>query len=52
MARLSNGDIECYSSGLFQQLYDWAVQLIKEGKAVDNQSGRSYAEQKRAPSAP
>ena len=23
---------ECYSSDYFQQLYDWAVQLIKEGK--------------------
>jgi len=26
-------DIECYSSDYFQQLYDWAVQLINEGKA-------------------
>ncbi len=46
-------DIECYSSDYFQQLYDWAVQLIKEGKAyVDNQSAEAMAEQKGTPSAP
>jgi glutaminyl-tRNA synthetase len=46
-------DIECYSSDYFQQLYDWAVQLIKEGKAyVDNQSAEAMAEQKGVPSAP
>jgi len=26
-------DKECYSSDYFQQLYDWAVLLIKDGKA-------------------
>ncbi|MFT4857161.1 MAG: glutaminyl-tRNA synthetase [Algoriphagus sp.] len=46
-------DIECYSSDYFQQLYDWAVHLIKEGKAyVDNQSAEAMAEQKGTPSAP
>ncbi|UZO81832.1 glutamine--tRNA ligase/YqeY domain fusion protein [Aquimarina sp. ERC-38] len=38
---------ECYSSDYFQQLYDWAVQLIKEGKAyVDSQTAEDIAEQK------
>jgi glutaminyl-tRNA synthetase len=46
-------DIECYSSDYFQQLYDWAVQLIKKGKAyVDNQSAEAMAEQKGIPSTP
>jgi len=40
-------DKECYSSDYFQQLYDWTVQLIKEGKAyVDSQSAEAIAEQK------
>ncbi len=40
-------DQECYSSDYFQQLYDWTVQLIKEGKAyVDSQSAEAIAEQK------
>ena len=43
-------DKECYSSDYFQQLYDWAVQLIKEGKAyVDSQSSEAMAEQKGTP---
>jgi len=29
---------ECYASDYFQQLYDWAVQLIKEGKAYVDDS--------------
>ena len=30
---------ECYASDYFQQLYDWAVEFIKKGKAyVDSQS--------------
>ncbi len=30
---------ECYASDYFEQLYDWAIQLIKEGKAyVDDQT--------------
>ena len=40
-------DKECYSSDYFQQLYDWTVQLIKQGKAyVDSQSAEAIAEQK------
>lgn len=40
-------DRECYSSDYFQQLYDWTVQLIKDGKAyVDSQSSETIAEQK------
>lgn len=41
---------ECYASDYFQQLYDWAVGLIKEGKAyVDSQSSEAIAEQKGTP---
>jgi glutaminyl-tRNA synthetase len=41
---------ELYSSDYFQQLYDWAVQMIKEGKAyVDSQSSEAIAEQKGTP---
>jgi len=41
---------ECYSSDYFQQLYDWAVQLIKDGKAyIDSQSSEAMAEQKGTP---
>ena len=41
---------ECYSSDYFQQLYDWAVMLIKEGKAyVDQQTSEQIAEQKGTP---
>jgi glutaminyl-tRNA synthetase len=44
---------ECYASDYFQQLYDWAVQLIKEGKAyVDSQSSEVIAEQKGTPTKP
>ncbi|WP_025742238.1 glutamine--tRNA ligase/YqeY domain fusion protein [Aquimarina pacifica] len=40
-------DKECYSSDYFQQLYDWTVLLIKEGKAyVDSQSAEAIAVQK------
>jgi len=43
-------DKELYSSDYFQQLFDWAVQLIKEGKAyVDNQSSEDMAKQKGTP---
>ncbi|MEM7380408.1 MAG: glutamine--tRNA ligase/YqeY domain fusion protein [Bacteroidota bacterium] len=43
-------DTECYASDYFQQLYDWAVILIKEGKAyVDSQSSEEMAEQKGTP---
>ena len=41
---------ELYSSDYFQQLYDWAVQLIKDGKAyVDSQTSEAIAEQKGTP---
>ncbi|CAL2088003.1 glutamine--tRNA ligase/YqeY domain fusion protein [Tenacibaculum sp. 190524A05c] len=44
---------ECYSSDYFQQLYDWAVQLIEDGKAyVDSQSSEAMAEQKGTPTEP
>ncbi|MFC3881186.1 glutamine--tRNA ligase/YqeY domain fusion protein [Algoriphagus namhaensis] len=44
---------ECYSSDYFQQLYDWAVQLIKNDKAyVDGQSAAAMAEQKGTPTTP
>lgn len=43
-------DTECYASDYFQQLYDWAVTLIKKGKAyVDNQSSEDMAKQKGTP---
>ncbi|MCF8272934.1 MAG: glutamine--tRNA ligase/YqeY domain fusion protein [Flavobacteriaceae bacterium] len=43
-------DKELYSSDYFQQLYDWAIQFIKEGKAyVDSQSSEAMAEQKGTP---
>lgn len=41
---------ECYSSDYFQQLYDWTIQLIKDGKAyVDSQTSEAMAEQKGTP---
>ena len=44
---------ECYSSDYFQQLYDWAVRLIQQGKAyVDQQSSEQIAEQKGTPTSP
>ncbi|MDF0706907.1 glutamine--tRNA ligase/YqeY domain fusion protein [Flagellimonas okinawensis] len=46
-------DTECYASDYFQQLYDWAVKLIKEGKAyVDSQSSEEIASQKGTPTDP
>lgn len=46
-------DQECYASDYFQELYDWAVELIKEGKAyVDSQSSEEIAAQKGTPSEP
>lgn len=43
----------CFSSDYFQQLYDWAVQMIKNGKAyVDSQSSEAMAEQKGTPTQP
>lgn len=44
---------ECYASDYFQQLYDWAVELIKKGKAyVDSQTSEAMAEQKGTPTTP
>lgn len=46
-------DKECYASDYFQELYDWTVQLIKDGKAyVDSQTSEAIAEQKGTPSQP
>ncbi|KQT17611.1 glutamine--tRNA ligase [Chryseobacterium sp. Leaf404] len=42
-----------YASDYFQQLYDWAVQLIKEGKAyVDEQPSEVITEQRKNPTEP
>lgn len=44
---------ECYSSDYFQQLYEWAVEMIKNDKAyVDSQSSEAMAEQKGTPTKP
>ena len=41
---------ECYASDYFQQLYDWAVEFIKQGKAyIDSQSSEEMAKQKGTP---
>jgi len=46
-------DKECYASDYFQQLYDWAVELIKNDKAyVDSQSSEEMAKQKGTPTQP
>ncbi|WP_233883287.1 glutamine--tRNA ligase/YqeY domain fusion protein [Tenacibaculum piscium] len=43
-------DKELYSSDYFQQLYDWAVLLIKDGKAyIDSQSSEEMRVQKGTP---
>ncbi|RRJ90584.1 glutamine--tRNA ligase/YqeY domain fusion protein [Paenimyroides tangerinum] len=43
-------DKEVYASDYFQQLYDWAVEFIKKGKAyVDSQSSEEIAKQKGTP---
>jgi len=42
---------ERYASDYFQQLYDWAIIFIKNGKAyVDSQTSEAMAEQKGTPS--
>ena len=44
---------ERYASDYFQQLYDWAVELIKKGRAyVDSQSSEEMAQQKGTPTEP
>ena len=46
-------DTECYASDYFQQLYDWSVDLIKQGKAyVDSQTSEEMAKQKGTPTEP
>ena len=41
---------ELYSSDYFQQLYDWAILMVKEGKAyIDSQSSEQMREQKGTP---
>lgn len=46
-------DKECYASDYFEQLYLWAVQLIKDGHAyVDPQTPSQMAEQKGSPTTP
>ncbi|MDP5231870.1 MAG: glutamine--tRNA ligase/YqeY domain fusion protein, partial [Cellulophaga sp.] len=46
-------DKELYASDYFQQLFDWAIQLIKENKAyVDSQSSEAVATQKGTPTEP
>ncbi len=48
-----NWDEECYASNYFDQLYDWAVNLIREGKAyVDDQDQDQIAEQRGVPTMP
>jgi glutaminyl-tRNA synthetase len=43
----------CYASDYFDQLYDWAVMLIKAGKAyVDEQSGDEISRQRTTPKEP
>ena len=44
---------ELYSSDYFQQLYNWAILMIKDGLAyVDSQSSDAMAEQKGSPTEP
>ncbi|MES2575950.1 MAG: glutamine--tRNA ligase/YqeY domain fusion protein [Bacteroidota bacterium] len=44
---------ERYASDYFQQLYDWAILMIKNGKAyVDSQSSEDMAAQKGTPTQP
>jgi glutaminyl-tRNA synthetase len=46
-------DKECYASDYFKELYDWAVQFIKDGKAyVDSQTSEEMAIQKGTPTTP
>ncbi|MFC2108954.1 glutamine--tRNA ligase/YqeY domain fusion protein [Bacteroidota bacterium] len=46
-------DKEFFSSDYFQQLYDWTIEIIKEGKAyIDNQSSEDMAAQKGTPTEP
>ncbi|WKS96138.1 glutamine--tRNA ligase/YqeY domain fusion protein [Riemerella columbina] len=43
-------DQEVYASDYFQQLYEWAVEMIKQGKAyVDEQSSEEITAQRKTP---
>ena len=43
-------DKECYASDYFEQLYQWAIYLIKEGKAyIEPQDSATIAKQKGTP---
>lgn len=43
----------CYASDYFDQLYQWAIDMIKDGKAyVDSQSSEQMAQQKGSPTQP
>lgn len=40
----------CFTSDYFEQLYDWAIEMIKEGKAyVDDQSSEEIVAQRKTP---
>ena len=42
-----------YASDYFDQLYEWAIKLIKDGKAyVDDQSSEQISEQRKTPTKP
>ncbi len=46
-------DSECYASDYFDQLYDWAILLIKKGKAyVDSQDQETISKQRGVPTSP
>ncbi len=46
-------DKECYASDYFGQLYQWALELIRSGKAyVDSQTSAEIASQKGTPTEP
>tara|TARA_B100000287_G_scaffold210737_1_gene198930 strand:- start:331 stop:2007 length:1677 start_codon:yes stop_codon:yes gene_type:complete len=46
-------DSECYASDYFDQLYDWAILLIKKGKAyVDSQDQETISTQRGVPTSP
>ena len=44
---------ELYASDYFQELYDWAIELVKNGHAyVDSQTSEEIAQQKGTPTSP
>ncbi|MEL7001175.1 MAG: glutamine--tRNA ligase/YqeY domain fusion protein [Bacteroidota bacterium] len=47
------GETELYASDYFEQLYEWAIQLIKEGKAyVDDQTAEEISANRGTPTVP